>query len=239
MNKSEQINEIASALAKAQSQLRNPAFDSNNPHFKSKYASLASVRDTVIPVLSEHGLSVVQMPVTADGKAGCETMLMHSSGQFLSECLLITVDKSNAHGVGSAITYARRFSLMAFAGVVGDDDDDGNASVGKPKPSIVPAPITPTTGAFDGLAPDRAEVARRIGDAVIAMIEADSLEDAYTYLYVENKDAGRISNDEMIAVWSMLGPYSKARSAFKRMRDKHIKSEQSNNTTTTSEPEAA
>ena len=223
MNKSEQINEIASALAKAQSQLRNPAFDSNNPHFKSKYASLASVRDTVIPVLSEHGLSVVQMPVTADGKAGCETMLMHSSGQFLSECLLITVDKSNAHGVGSAITYARRFSLMAFAGVVGDDDDDGNASVGKPKPSIVPAPITPTTGAFDGLAPDRAEVARRIGEATIELFESGALDDAYQYLYVENKDAGKIDNDEFLAVWSMLGPYSKQRGAIKKMREERAK----------------
>jgi hypothetical protein len=137
--------ELASALAKAQAELKNPGFDSNNPHFKSKYASLASVRDTVTPILAKHGLSVVQCPVFEDGKAGCETMLLHTSGEYLSERLLIPVDKANAHGVGSCITYSRRFSLMAFAGVVGDEDDDGNAAVGdkpaKQEKAIEPDPV--------------------------------------------------------------------------------------------------
>jgi hypothetical protein len=173
VNKSEAINELSSALAKAQAEMKNPAFDSNNPHFRSKYASLACVRDTVMPVLAKHGLSIVQMPVFEDGKAGCETMLMHSSGQYISERLLIPVDKANAHGVGSATTYSRRFSLMAFVGVVGDDDDDGTAAVnGKPvstsKP-LVSAPITPTEGAWEAVLPERREFIRRVAQDVIQL----------------------------------------------------------------------
>jgi hypothetical protein len=72
-------------------------------------------------------------------------MLLHTSGEYLSERLLIPVDKANAHGVGSCITYSRRFSLMAFAGVVGDEDDDGNAAVGdkpaKQEKVIEPDPV--------------------------------------------------------------------------------------------------
>jgi hypothetical protein len=131
MNKSESIKELASALAKAQGELKNPGFDSTNPHFKSKYASLAAVRDAVIPILSRHGLSVVQAPMYEAGMAGCETLLSHSSGEFVSGVLMLPVDKQNAHGVGSSQTYARRYALMAFAGVVGDEDDDGNAAVEK------------------------------------------------------------------------------------------------------------
>jgi hypothetical protein len=131
MNKSESIKELASALAKAQGELKNPAFDSKNPHFKSQYASLVSVREAVIPVLNRHGLVVTQLPKAADGVAGCETVLMHISGEWVSETLLIPLEKQNAHGAVSAITYCRRTALQAFAGVVGDDDDDGNASVEK------------------------------------------------------------------------------------------------------------
>jgi hypothetical protein len=132
VNKSESIKELAKALAYAQAELKNPVFDSNNPHFKSKYASLAAVRDTVIPTLSKHGLTLTQWPLYVDGHAGCRSFLAHSSGEWMEETLLIPIDKQNAHGVGSATTYSRRFSMMAIAGVVGDEDDDGNGAVDKP-----------------------------------------------------------------------------------------------------------
>ena len=227
MNKSEAINELSSALARAQAEMKNPAFDSNNPHFRSKYASLASVRDTVMPVLAKHGLSIVQMPVFEDGKAGCETMLMHSSGQYISERLLIPVDKATAHGVASATTYSRRISMQAFAGVVGDDDDDGNAAVNsKPvstsKP-VLAAPITPTTGAWDAVAPERKEIVRRIGEGVIELLNAGAMDDAYAALFTEAKDAGRIDNDEFVALWDMLKGMSKERRALKEMRDARTK----------------
>lgn len=130
MNRSESINELATALAKAQGELRNPAFDSTNPHFKSKFASLAGVRDAITPVLVKHGLSVSQLPTNDhEGRPCVETMLMHSSGQWISSTLAVPVAKADAHGAGSAITYARRYSLMAIVNVVGDEDDDGNQAV--------------------------------------------------------------------------------------------------------------
>lgn len=81
------------------------------------------------------------------------------------------------------------------------------------------APITPTTGAFDHIEPERAETLHRIAQAAIEMIEAGDIEAAYTYLYVENLDAGKVDNDEFVAIWSLLKPFSKARREFKRLRD--------------------
>lgn len=125
MEKSENINELATALAMAQAEMSNPVFDSKNPHFKSSYASLASVRNTVIPVLAKHGLSVIQDVKDVENGVTCVQMLMHKSGQWMQTSgLRVPVDKNNAHGYGSATTYARRFSLMALTCVVGDDDDD-------------------------------------------------------------------------------------------------------------------
>jgi hypothetical protein len=225
MNKSESIAALASALAKAQAELKNPQFDSNNPHFKSKYASLAAVRDAVIPTLSKHGLSVSQWPIFVDGHAGCRSVLLHSSGEYMEETLLIPIDKQNAHGVGSATTYSRRFSLMAIAGVVGDEDDDGNAAVerttkgGKPMADPLEfGSISPTADCWKGIPPNRENVLRHLAGEAIEMIEAGSLEDAYQLLYVENLDAKAIDNDEFVCVWDLLKPHSKGRNALKRMR---------------------
>lgn len=89
-------------------------------------------------------------------------------------------------------------------------------------PPMLAAPHSPTDDALESLPEDRIEVVRRIGQAVIEMIETDRIEDAYAYLYVENKDAERIDNDEFVAIWGMLKPYSKARSAIKKMRDEAL-----------------
>jgi hypothetical protein len=127
----EPANELAAALAKAQAEMVNPAFDSTNPHFKSKFASLAAVRNAVIPVLAKHGIACVQdIHTDIAGTVSCTTTLIHASGQRATfGPLTLPVTKVDAQGFGSAATYARRYSLMAIAGVVGDDDDDGNAAV--------------------------------------------------------------------------------------------------------------
>lgn len=126
------INEIAGALAKAQCEMINPAFDATNPHFRNKYASLAAVRNATIPVLAKHGVSVLQDVKTAEGGVSCETILTHVSGQQMRlGPLVLPVSKADAQGYGSAITYARRYHLMAVAGVVGDADDDAEGAVGR------------------------------------------------------------------------------------------------------------
>lgn len=139
MKHSETINELAAALAKAQAELKNPTFDAVNPHFKSKFASLANVRDTVVPILSKHGISVTQWPENDEGKAVVTTMLTHSSGQWMSSTFGVPASKADAQGFASAVTYARRYSLMACTGVVGDTDDDGNAA-SNGRPSAPPPP---------------------------------------------------------------------------------------------------
>lgn len=133
MNKSESIKELATALAKAQAEIENASKTSNNPHFKSKYADLAEVLNTVRPVMASHGISIVQMPSFVDGIASVETLMMHASGEWLSSVASAPVTKQDAQGVGSCITYLRRYSMAAHAGIA-QEDDDGNSAVG-PSPS--------------------------------------------------------------------------------------------------------
>jgi hypothetical protein len=143
MNTSEQINELADALAKAQGQIRGAVKDAENPHFRSKYADLASVWDACRQALSNNGLSVIQAPRGVVSEVGwtveVETRLLHSSGQWMGDTITVPVGKPDAQGVGSALTYARRYALASFVGVA-PEDDDGNAAVGgNGKPRAVPA----------------------------------------------------------------------------------------------------
>jgi hypothetical protein len=128
MNQSETINEIAGALAKAQGEIKGAAKDSTNPHFKSKYADLSSVWDACRAALSKHGLSVIQTPdTTADG-VFLYTTLAHSSGQWIRGVMPVRPVQDTPQGLGSAMTYARRYSLASMVGVAPDDDDDGQAA---------------------------------------------------------------------------------------------------------------
>lgn len=139
MDKSEQINELAAALAKAQSEIRPALKDSVNPFFRSKYADLGSVWDACRAPLTANGLSVAQFPAPCEpGYAALQTILMHSSGQYISSVAtarLVKYDKQgntipsdDVQGLGSALTYLRRYSLAAVVGIVADEDDDGNAA---------------------------------------------------------------------------------------------------------------
>jgi hypothetical protein len=95
--------------------------------FKSKYADLAEVLNTVRPVFSRNGLAIIQSPGFADGLASITTTIAHASGQYMTDTVHAPVGKQDAQGVGSALTYLRRYSLAAFAGVA-QEDDDGNAA---------------------------------------------------------------------------------------------------------------
>ena len=128
MNKSEQINELAKALADFQSEVKDPSKDKENPYFKSKYVALDGVLQTVRPVLAKHGLSVMQLPTSDETAVTVTTLLMHSSGQFIeSEPFKVLLTKKDAQAAGSALTYARRYSLSSVLGIAWDDDDDGDS----------------------------------------------------------------------------------------------------------------
>lgn len=144
MYKSDSIAAISQAIAKAQSDVENASKNAKNPHFKSKYADLAELLNTVRPVFSLHGLAIVQMPSFVDGIASVETMISHSSGEWISSICSSPVGKQDAQGVGSAITYLRRYSLAAMCGIA-QEDDDANSAVGHapqtqqaPKPQAKP-----------------------------------------------------------------------------------------------------
>ena len=133
MLKSDNINELGSALAKAQGAIEGALKDTANPFFKTKYADLSSVWDACRQQLTVNGLSIVQTPTEAENGIGVETMLIHASGQWLSNTFTMPVSKADAQGVGSAITYARRYALAAMVGVAPEDDDGNAATKAAPK----------------------------------------------------------------------------------------------------------
>ena len=142
MNRSDTLKDLAPALAKAQRSIKAAVKDSVNPHFRSKYADLGAVWEACREALTANGLSVVQMPVdVADGRVGLTTMLLHESGEFVSSTVSTPLTKNDAQGVGSALTYLRRYALAAMVGVVADDEDDGNAAVA---PKSAASGATPT-----------------------------------------------------------------------------------------------
>lgn len=129
MNKSESITNLATALAMAQMNIKGAVKDSANPFFKSKYADLSSVVEAIRPAFGQCGLSYIQRIEPSDkDEVRVETVLMHASGEWLSCGVLnLPVSKADAQGFGSALTYARRYSLAAACGVA-PEDDDGNAA---------------------------------------------------------------------------------------------------------------
>ncbi len=128
MQRSETIANLAAALCKAQSQIKPAIKDSVNPFFKSKYADFGAVLDACEDALADNGLSIIQAPISDEHGAGVETMLLHSSGEFLSERLILPAVKDDPQGLGSCITYARRYALEGFMRIK-REDDDGNAAV--------------------------------------------------------------------------------------------------------------
>lgn len=128
INTSAEISALATALAGAQAEIENAAKDGNNPHFKSKYASMEAVVYACKATLPKHGLSYVQFPGMQGDYITVTTRLMHKSGEWMEGTLPMPVGKRDAHSVGSAISYARRYSLMAVVGIAQEDDDGNKAS---------------------------------------------------------------------------------------------------------------
>lgn len=138
MQRSEQINELATALSKFQQEVKQPGKDAANPFFNSKYVPLELVVDAINNTAPLHGLSFTQWSVISEsGRVGVSTMIIHSSGQWMEyDPLFMKPDKDTPQAVGSAMTYARRYSLSAAFGIASEVDDDGNAASGDPnKPS--------------------------------------------------------------------------------------------------------
>lgn len=129
MKNSENINELATAMSKAQSAMRPALKDSINPHYKSKFSNLTSVWESMRIPFTSNGLTVWQDITTCDKTVSVTTKVVHSSGQWVEfGPLTIPLGKFDAQGVGSATSYAKRYALCAALGIVSDDDDDGEAA---------------------------------------------------------------------------------------------------------------
>jgi hypothetical protein len=145
MHASEQTDQLAAALALAQGEMKNATLNKSNPHFKSRYADLAAVRDASVPALAKHGLALTQTTEFDDaGRFILVTRLAHKSGQWERSVypLPLCVDKPQA--MGSALTYARRYAWAAMVGISADEDDDANEAQDEgarnPKGSKTPEP---------------------------------------------------------------------------------------------------
>jgi hypothetical protein len=171
MKTSDAINELATALAAAQAEMKNAPLNKTNPHFKSRYADLAGIRDTVTPALTRHGIAIVQGTDTTDSGIVVVTRLIHKSGQWMESRFPISYDKPQA--MGSAYTYARRYSLSAMCAISADEDDDANAA--NEKAVAAPAPAAITAEQYRTLA-DLIEQTGTDEAKLLAFVKGESLE---------------------------------------------------------------
>lgn len=194
--------ELSASMAKAFACIEGAIKGKANPAFRSKYADLSSVIDAIKPALADNGLWFRQVTHNVDGGVCVETVIHHASGESLS-CgqLFVPATKQDAQGFGSALTYARRYSLMAAFGVPAEDDD-GNAAAASVR-SVKEGNDAPQ------VPPVRAKVIRRVADACIAMHAAENFWGCY-------EEAAAITDgDERMLLWSYLHDHSKVRSTIK------------------------
>jgi hypothetical protein len=184
---------ISKAFVAAQKEFGPALKSATNPHFRSKYADLSACVEAVIDALNNNGIALIQNNHPSNDGVTVETVFLHETGEQLS-CgqLHVPASKQDPQGYGSALTYARRYSLMAACGIA-PEDDDGNAAARKPTPKAVPeAPKESgkSIGAADmeSLHPDRQLQIKELGTEIIAEFDINGPEKAYD-MYSEAKDA--------------------------------------------------
>jgi hypothetical protein len=214
MNKSDSIAALAAALSKAQAQIEGAKKDIENTFFKSKYADLASVVEAIRKPLSDNGLAYVQTINEVEKAASVSTLILHSSGEWI-DCgaIAVPVSKTDAQGYGSALTYARRYSLSAAFGVA-PEDDDGNAAAKAPpakaEPKAPPKMISPPLKADSyEVTNDRAEAIFEAASASVDRFKANDLDGAF------DEVSGLTDNGEKLFLWAILKEFSALRAAIK------------------------
>ena len=213
MQRSDGIADLAAALVKAHAEINGVVKSATNPFFKSKYATLDNVVDAVKPPLLKQGIVVVQGVQDAENGVAVETMLLHSSGQWISSTLRLPASKEDAQGYGSAITYGRRYGLMAICGVPAEDDD-GNAATATV--AATKGRITPVGGSLAALLPQEQETAREAAASIVEHWANGDEVAAYEAFY----EAGW-SNEMKLGIWEVMQPNSKVRNGIKKIADEN------------------
>lgn len=168
------MKELATALAKAQAEMKNATLNKVNPHFKSKYADLAEIIDTTREVLAKNGLSIVQMVKVKDYGVVLETTLLHSSGQAMSGEYPLPATTDKPQVLGSALTYARRYSHAAICNIAAEEDDDANAAQADAKniKPITAAQLKELVELADEVSADKAKFCRYLNVPSMAELPA-------------------------------------------------------------------
>jgi ERF superfamily len=193
MKTSETISKIAVALLEAQKGITFATKDATNPHFKNRYADLPAVVDAVKPALNDSGIAFIQSASPSDdSKLHLTTRLMHSSGEWIEDTLVMPLAKQDAQGFGSAMTYARRYALAAITGLY-QDDDDGNAGSGVESKQ---AYSKPAAAAPKGLPP--AALKKHV-DAINAATDMEALKIVYGTAYKAAHAVGDKVAEEVLA----------------------------------------
>jgi hypothetical protein len=194
---------IAKALVAAQREF-GPALKTNtNPHFRSKYADLSACVEAVIDALNSNNIMLMQNTHESDSGVIVETIFLHESGESISNGRLhVPAAKNDPQGYGSALTYARRYSLMAACGIAPEDDDGNSAAAAKNAAKSVAKDV------HDNLPPEQKAFVQETANHIIAALSIDEIDRAHEIFYRKNLDS-----EEKMAIWALLD--SKQRSALK------------------------
>ena len=198
------MKNIASALVRAQRGFAPALKTSTNPHFRSKYVDLAGCIEAVVDALNSAGIALIQRTSEDSTGVTVETVFVHESGEML-ECgkLHVPASKQDPQGYGSALTYARRYSLMAAAGIA-PEDDDGNAASRTPTPKV-------SATKTDLVPPNRMNIIADVAAAIGERMSANDLIGAV------DEYSGITDVEEKMSLWGMLD--SKTRSAIKKQAE--------------------
>ena len=213
------MDKIASALVKAQKGFAPALKSATNPHFKSRYADLAACVEAVIDSLNANGIALIQKQHPSEGGVAVETVFVHESGETLSAGVLhVPASKQDPQGYGSALTYARRYSLMAACGIA-PEDDDGNAAKAPAKNNV----HKPTALAKGAMTQEQHAFVAKIAAAIGTQFGAgndwgafEEMTSAMDRIRAANGDADQFK----IALWDVLP--SNQRSAIKSMEDAEL-----------------
>lgn len=206
------MKQIAAAIVKARRQFGPALKDKSNPHFRSKYADLGACLDAVDEALLAQGIALTQETDRCDDGVLVRTVMLHESGERMDfGWLHVPASKQDAQGYGSALTYARRYSLMAACGIA-PEDDDGNAASRSPAKSVR---HSPTQGAMEEVTDDeRRDYLRTLGSVLKVMVDKGDVGKAYERLLKEKLD-----DTEYTALWEVLKEHSYVRSRLKAHAD--------------------
>lgn len=208
---SPQFDKIAKALVQALPKIEAAKKESVNPHLRNKYADLLSVTETARGPLATSGIVIMQPVSSSPGQATVTTILLHESGQWMASELSLKPQKDDPQGVGSAITYARRYGLAGMLGMVADEDDDGNTASGvtSGSPQSSKARSAPAPKATPAAAPvassGGAEEAQKLKSALLAAgVGADNLRTFYNSCFNDPQRKSTATPDDYIPMMKWL-----------------------------------